>query len=149
MTHVESNFPYDATHPDALAVYCSDGRFTNAVSELLHGFGYDRLDTLTIPGGPGLFEMATSSLTDVDVVRRAASFLITGHHTKHVTLLAHEGCGYYRSQLSHETPENIVARQLADLRNARAWLKAVHAGLDVKAFFCRPKSGQILFEPIE
>lgn len=27
---------FEASHPDALAVYCSDGRFTDAVEELLH-----------------------------------------------------------------------------------------------------------------
>ena len=42
---------FEATHPEALAVYCSDGRFTDAVEELLHHLGYTRLDTLTLPGG--------------------------------------------------------------------------------------------------
>src|SRR6478736_99849 len=97
---ITSTVPYDASHPDALAVYCSDGRFTHAVANLLEKLGYDRLDTLTIPGGPGLFEMGTSSLTDVDTVRKAANFLVVGHHIKHITLLAHEGCGYYKAQLS-------------------------------------------------
>ena len=34
-------------HPTALAVYCSDGRFTESVEELLRALGHERLDTLT------------------------------------------------------------------------------------------------------
>ena len=51
---LSTNAHYDAAYPDALAVYCSDGRFTRAVDELLAKLGHPRLDTLTIPGGPGL-----------------------------------------------------------------------------------------------
>jgi hypothetical protein len=140
--------PYDASHPDALAVYCSDGRFTHAVAGLLEKLGYDRLDTLTIPGGPGLFEMSTSSLTEVDTVRRAASFLVVGHHIKHVTLLAHEGCGYYKAQLSHEAPEVIERRQRQDLLASASWLRAVHHGVEVATFFARVVSGKVVFESV-
>jgi hypothetical protein len=148
MEATTSKVAYDASHPDALAVYCSDGRFTNAVAELLKKLGYERLDTLTIPGGPALFDMGTSSLTEVDTVRKATHFLVVGHHIKHITLLAHEGCGYYKTQLSHEVPEAIYERQLADLRSGAAWLRAVHAGIDVKTFFARPRTGHVLFETV-
>ncbi len=149
MLTISSEAPFDATHPDALAVYCSDGRFTVAVEELLHGLGYPRLDTLTVPGGPGLFEMSTSSLTDVDMVRRAARFLIVGHDIKHIALLAHEGCGYYKAQLTHESPDGIRARQLLDLRNGAAWLRACHPGVEVTSFFARPAAGHVAFETVE
>jgi len=43
------------SHPSALAVYCSDGRFTRAVEQLLESKGCARVDTLTMPGGPALF----------------------------------------------------------------------------------------------
>ena len=149
MLTITSEAPFDPSHPNALAVYCSDGRFTLAVEELLHGFGYERLDTLTIPGGPGLFDMSISSLTDVDMVRKAARFLIVGHHIEHITLLAHEGCGYYKAQLSHESKENIEVRQLADMRNAALWLRACHPGIEVRSFFARTAAGHVVFDPVD
>lgn len=129
---------YDPEHPDALALYCSDGRFTNAVSELLRSLGYPRLDTMTIPGGPALLEMGSAGLLEVDAIRKSMSFLITAHHIEHVTLLAHHGCGYYRAQFAYEDADAIHARQLADLRAGAAWLRAVHRGVEVACYFARP-----------
>lgn len=55
--------PFSEEHPKALAVYCSDGRFTEAVEDLLASVGNRRIDTLTIPGGAALlhFWSAASS----------------------------------------------------------------------------------------
>jgi hypothetical protein len=69
---------YDASHPRALAVYCSDGRFTQAIEDLLRHLGHDRLDTLTLPGGPGLLNLWAGSLLEADQMERAARFLIRG-----------------------------------------------------------------------
>lgn len=70
---------FEASYPDALAVYCSDGRFTAAVDELLEHLGHPRLDTLTIPGGPGLLNHKTSGYSDCDTFSRSAEFLIREH----------------------------------------------------------------------
>ena len=148
-TDYQSKLPYEQGHPDALAVYCSDGRFTGAVAELLASNGYDRLDTLTIPGGPALFEMGSSSLTAVDTTRKAASFLIQAHAIKHVLLLSHHGCGYYKSQFFHEAPDVLEARQLSDLRTGAAWLRASHPGVEVVAYFMRPHDGHVSFDRLD
>lgn len=148
MTHL-SKARYLAEHPDALAVYCSDGRFTGAVSDLSAELGFERLDTLTLPGGPALFDTASASLMVSDAIRKAASFLIEAHRIEHVTLLSHQGCGYYRSQFFHEDEETRYARQLADLRNGAAWLRASHRGVDVVAYHARPHEGHVLFERVD
>lgn len=144
---------YDPEHPDALALYCSDGRFTNAVAELLRCLGYPRLDTMTIPGGPALLEMGSAGLGEVDAIRRSMTFLITAHHIEHVTLIAHQGCGYYRNQFSYEDAAAIQARQLADLQAGANWLRAVHRGIQVACYFARPEGGPdgrtVAFELIE
>jgi carbonic anhydrase len=147
-SHV-SKLAYVGEHPDALAVYCSDGRFTGAIAELLASNGYDRLDTLTIPGGPALFETASSSLIAVDATRKSASFLIRAHKIKHVMLLAHRGCGYYKAEFFHEQAEVLEARQLADLRSSAGWVRASHAGIEVVAYFARPEDGHVIFDPID
>ncbi len=139
---------YDASHPTALAVYCSDGRFNRAVEELLRHLGHPRLDTLTIPGGPGLLQHKTSGYSDCDTFSRSAEFLIREHHIEVVVLLAHAGCGYYARKFPDLSPEQIRERQLADLRHASAELAETHPRLRTEEFMVVPDQGKVRFEPV-
>ena len=117
---------FDATHPSALAMYCSDGRFTEAVEGLLRSIGEARLDTLTVPGGPALLDLDTANFSELEALRSAASFLIRGHRIKRVVLLAHQGCGFYRERMKHIAEEHVAARQREDLARAADWLRRTH-----------------------
>jgi hypothetical protein len=79
VSRFQAQAEFDPHHPAALALWCSDGRFTGAVEELLRSLGQPRLDTMTLPGGPALLETTSSSITGVDIAREAASFLIKAH----------------------------------------------------------------------
>jgi hypothetical protein len=140
--------PFEAKHPHALAMYCSDGRFTDAIEELLHGLGHPRLDTLTIPGGPALLDLTSSTLGGVEVMRSAASFLIKSHHITQVVLLGHEGCGYYKARFPYESAEAMRRRQLNDLTQSARWLRGEHEGLSVATYFAAPDGKRIGFEEI-
>jgi hypothetical protein len=140
--------PFEPRHPEAMAVYCSDGRFTDAVEELLHGLGYPRLDTLTMPGGPGLLDLASASFSELEAARRATTFLIRGHATKQVVLLAHAGCGYYANRYPLDRKEQIIETQLTDLRVASRWVKSTHDGVAVQLYFASVAEGRIHFNPI-
>jgi hypothetical protein len=140
---------FDASHPPALAVYCSDGRFTGAVEELLRGLGHPRLDTLTIPGGPGLLNHKTSGYTDCDVCSKSAEFLIREHHITVVVLLAHAGCGYYGRKFPDLTPDQLRDRQIHDLRHAWTLLADTHPRLSVQAFLAVPEGARVRFDSIE
>jgi hypothetical protein len=143
---MHAKVPFDAKHPSALAMYCSDGRFTDAVEELLHTLGHPRLDTLTIPGGPALLDLTSSTLGGVDVMRSAASFLIRAHKITHVVLLGHDGCGYYKSRFPYESPEAMHRRQISDLNQASRWLKGEHEGLSVAVYFAVPDGKRVRFD---
>jgi len=147
MTFV-SPTPFVAAHPTALAVYCSDGRFTQPVEDLLHSLGHARLDTLTMPGGPALLDRLSASYADADAVVRGASFLITGHAIEEVVLLAHAGCGYYRLKRPTDTPAQLEARQIADLRRAATAVGKV-ASLAIRLYYARPHEGRVRFEVID
>lgn len=153
MSRFQAKDHYDPSHPTALALWCSDGRFTRAVEELLSSLGQPRLDTMTFPGGPALLEMSSSSLTSVDNTREAASFLIKAHAIKEVVLVAHEGCGYYRARYKYESPEAMQRRQLADLRSAARWVSGTHSGVVARCFFASvattPHGPRVLFSPVE
>ena len=141
--------PFEAAYPDALAVYCSDGRFTAAVDELLAHLGHPRLDTLTIPGGPGLLNHKTSGYSDCDTFSRSAEFLIREHTITTVVLLAHEGCGFYGRKFPDLTPDQIRTRQLDDLRLAERELLETHPRLRVEAFIAVPSGDHVRFDPVE
>ncbi|MEO6572473.1 MAG: carbonic anhydrase [Polyangiaceae bacterium] len=151
---------FDKTHPPALAVYCSDGRFTDAVEELLHTHGHPRLDTLTLPGGAALLELGSAGFSQLETMRGAATFLIRAHGTTKVVLIAHEGCGFYANRYRMDSPEAIRALQLADLRAAARWVLATHEGVSILLYFAYieyavrgsvrgPPIGKIAFQEIE
>lgn len=138
--------PFQASYPDALAVYCSDGRFTSAVEELLRHLEHPRLDTLTIPGGPGLLNHKTSGYSDCDTFSRSAEFLIREHHISIVVLLAHEGCGFYARKFPDLSADDIRRRQREDLALAMAELLETHPRLHVEAYVAVPKGERVQFE---
>ncbi|HYH95778.1 carbonic anhydrase [Hyalangium sp.] len=144
-----SKVPYEPGHPHVLAIYCSDGRFTEAVEELSHHLGHERIDTLTFPGGPGLLNRWSADYMESDMITRAANFLIQGHHIQEVLLLAHAGCGYYQNRHGALGAEFIAEQQLKDLEAAAEELRKAHPDLIVHKFFVRPKGTKITFESLE
>lgn len=143
---------FDRAYPPALAMWCSDGRFTRAVEELLASLGEERLDTLTLPGGPALLDTSSAAVGALDVVREAASFLIKAHATRSVVLVAHADCGYYKSRYRYESADAMLRRQLADLRGAARWLTTTHGGLSVRCFFASVAGAsepRVAFEAVE
>jgi hypothetical protein len=144
-----TTIPFDEAHPPALALYCSDGRFTRAVEELVLKLGHPRLDTLTMPGGPGLLDADAARLAESSSVRRGMSFLIAGHKIRRVILVSHQGCGYYRLRYSGRSAEEIIQLQLEQLRTAERWLKTAHPGVEVSLHFARAEKGAgIAFTPV-
>lgn len=143
-----STAPFAAAHPRALAVYCSDGRFTRPVEDLLHHLGHDRLDTLTMPGGPGLLNLWAASVLEADQVERAARFLIQGHAIDHAVLLAHAGCGYYRQRYPGRNAEDVKASQLDDLRVAARAVRAARRGITVALYYASPAGERVRFDPV-
>lgn len=141
--------PYETAHPKALAVYCSDGRFTTAVEELLRHLGHDRLDTLTMPGGPALLNFWTASILDADQVGRAAQFLIRGHAIEQIVLLAHAGCGYYRQRFPGRAAAEVKQTQLDDLRVAARALASARRDLDITLYYASTESARVRFDPVD
>lgn len=141
---------YDPEHPTSLAVWCSDGRFTKAVEDLLRGDGMARFDTLTLPGGPALFTGRSASPSDLDTMTTSAEFLISAHKVTHVVLIAHENCGYYRRLMGPAATEDAIkARQEADILRAEVALLKLHPGIQVDGWYATVSSGKVAFDPLE
>lgn len=140
------SIPFDPSHPKALAIYCSDGRFTQAIEMLLRQVGHRRLDTMTLPGGPALLCTSAANLSEVDTVSRAAHFLIDGHAITEVVLVAHQGCGYYRARYSRLAVPQIEKLQLEHLAAASKVLRRRHPDLAVRSYYARAAEGAVSFE---
>jgi hypothetical protein len=144
-----SRTPFDESHPAALALYCSDGRYTRAVEELAAHLGQPRLDVVTLPGGAALLDSYSALLSDRDAVGRGLAFLIEGHKIRWLLCVAHEGCGYYRARFPLLSPEELRARQADHLRAAGRRMAAAHPGLAVALYFARPAGHRIHFVTVE
>jgi hypothetical protein len=146
-----SSLPHEHHHPDALAFYCSDGRFTRAVEELAAHLGEERVDVMCLPGGPGLLDEWTStSVIETHLVADAAGFLISGHHTRTVLLVAHEGCGFYARRYGDLDADGRRARQEGDLIRAVERVRGRHPGVEVRAFYAvvRGTPPAVEFDPV-
>jgi carbonic anhydrase len=139
---------FDPQHPSALAVYCSDGRFTRAVEALLRKLGHDRLDTMTLPGGPALLNHGPADLSEVFIFSRATRFLIEAHKIKHAVLLAHQNCGFYRARFGRLGDDRILTIQIEHLQAAARALTRQHPELTVACYYARVASEQVVFDEI-
>jgi carbonic anhydrase len=140
--------PFFKAYPKALAVYCSDGRFTKAVEELLAHLGESRLDTLTVPGGAGSLDMRSSHHGgDRAAIIRSASFLMGAHDVKRVVLLTHSECGYYRRQHPMLPSDEMLKRQIEDLHTAAKWFRSQQSEIIVDTFFIHVHGQKISFHP--
>ncbi len=146
---VRASEPFVAEHPKAIALYCSDGRFTAAVEEVLRWLGHERLDTLTMPGGPALLASGLAQVAESQAMRKAAAFLVRGHSSTEAVLFAHEGCGFYRERMPRDAASAVVRRQIADLRTAAAELGREHRGLVIRLYYATVRDERVIFTPIE
>lgn len=147
-TEFASREPFRKEHPRVLAIYCSDGRFTTAVEEMAASRGHGAVDTLTLPGGPGLFSYS-ARYSERDATRGATDFLIRNHGIGEVILVAHEGCGHYASRYERRSAEERERIQIADLRNAVVEIGRMAPRVAVEAFFARTRDGHVTFEALE
>lgn len=152
MARYRSMTRFDPSHPPVLAIYCSDGRFTRPVEELAAQLGYPRMDTVTLPGGPAVLSAAgrIGGFAEADQFRKAARFLIRAHATRDVLLIAHQGCGYYAERYPNRTPEEIVGKQQAELRDAARWLASGDTpDVNLHLFFAKIAADHVEFEALE
>ncbi len=110
--------PFDDVPPRVLVVSCCDGRFIDAVEELLYDLGTPLHDLLAYPGGPA---QLAGELRDQDpAVANALRFMKNAHGTELVVLVAHEDCGFYKHRFGVSDPEHqrqdlrLAAREVRD-----------------------------------
>jgi hypothetical protein len=63
--------------------------------------------------------------------------LVGTHGIRQIVLIAHENCGWYRDRKIGPFTIDLKARQLADLRQARALLQEWFRDARVETYFAR------------
>ena len=111
--------------------------------------GVSRYDVMAMPGGPALLDMASASILQSEACKSGTSFLVRGHKTKSIWLLAHSECGYYGYNLNGMPQNSIVERQSNDLQRAANWLRGLDKNLVVHATYISQQNGIAKFKPIE
>ena len=142
--------PYDSpiaapTEPtQAVAVYCSDGRFADHVRDFLdHRLGLTRVDAVTAAGGPvRLLEPDAEANLFEDV-----KFLTDAHGLRRVVLIQHEDCGHYTRRLGLEG-EAAHARQAEHLHAAARRLRESTSVERIDLYFLRLTDTGVRFEPV-
>jgi hypothetical protein len=145
-TH-ESPLDFEEARADAIAIHCSDGRFSQHLERFLsETLKIPRCDRLAVPGGPALLTGRLASYWESAGVENQVRFLIETHALKRIVLVAHEGCGYYARRLGIAAT-SIEQAQLEDLGNAARRLMHL-GGLGVTAYLIRHREGKVAFEAV-
>jgi hypothetical protein len=146
--------PFEGERVHAVAIYCSDGRYGDAIDEFLHRhLGLPNYDRLTIPGGPAwLTYRSSSGLLQQGMVRDQLDFLVEAHQLRRAILIAHYGCAYYLRRHHRGgawvpgDADSVLPTQLLDLRDATQTLRNWHPSLQVESYLARAVEGRVQFE---
>lgn len=144
-----SQLPFNVERVGAAAIYCSDGRYGDQMDDFLHhGCGWPRYDRMALPGGPAAWSGQLAVLWDEYTLRKYLDFLVRSHDLRQLALIAHEGCGFYKTWL-RVPPDEIASRQHADLVTARLRIGQALPGLQIHTFFARPDGAGVRFVAVE
>ena len=122
-----------------LVIACADGRWRDHIEDFATkgldiGAGYD---LLMVPGGAEPLALADLVPKDFNFLRRRLDMLVSSHGIRRIVLIAHENCGWYRQRKLGPITIDLRARQLADLRQARARLAGWFGDVTVDTYFAR------------
>jgi hypothetical protein len=141
-----STVPFEAERIAAVAIYCSDGRYGDAIDEFMHGhLLLPRYDRLAIPGGAAwLGWRCCASLGHYGLLSDQLDFLMQVHDLRRAVLIAHYGCAYYLRRHVGDA-DSLLPAQIQDLRDAASALRNRYTRLQVETYLARADGGQVCF----
>jgi hypothetical protein len=138
-------------HPErigALALYCSDGRWGEAIDEFCHrNLCIPRYDRLAVVGGPAWIAGPRDEPL-VLAARPQLDFLVQVHELERIVLITHYGCAWYGQKLKLP-PDECLDRQTQDVRAAAATLAGWYPQIAVDGYLAMREGESLSFHPIE
>ena len=145
----ESSVPFRPDRMQAVALYCSDGRFGVQVDDLLQQrLLLPRYDRLAVPGGPACLADHFATLREAEVMLSNLRFLVEVHDLQRVVLITHENCAFYTHRLKIP-PMQLRTQQHEDMSKAVQRTRELASGMTVEAFFAHIKDDRVVFEAME
>jgi len=141
-----SSEPWRETRIGAVAIYCSDGRWGDAIDEFCHrGLSIPAYDRFAVPGGPGwLTANPTTRVGLQSAARNQLGFLVEAHRLQRIVLITHWGCAYYGHAL-HCGPEQSLPTQLNDVATAADTLRAWFGPIRIEGYLAARETGAMTF----
>jgi hypothetical protein len=146
---------YDAMerwHPDrigAAAVYCSDGRWGDALDEFCHRhLLIPRYDRLAVPGGPAWLADTAEDSAMLRAARIQLGFLVQAHSLERLVLITHFGCAWYSQKLQQPQPTECLPAQIDDVRTAAATITSWFDGLRVDTYLAMRRDDRVSFHEL-
>ncbi len=145
-----SREPWCERRVRAMAIYCSDGRWGDAIDEFCHqGLGVPAYDRFAVPGGAAwLNNLDCSRFYLCEAARQQIDFLVKSHGLERIILITHFGCAFYAHRLGLG-PEACLPKQLEELHSAAKTLHRWFDGLRVEAYLATREAGSIVFHGVE
>ncbi len=147
-----SPVPFVRERVGAAAVYCSDGRYGEAMDEFLHEcLGLPHYDRVAVPGGAACLAGHMLAMRERSALERQLRFLVESHVLSRVVLIAHEDCGFYRHHVHPSKLRQVPLEemQFADLAKVAGVMRDWHRELEVDAYFARRVEQRVRFEKVE
>ena len=146
-----SPLPFVHERIGAAAIYCSDGRYGEAMDEFLHDcLGLPHYDRLALPGGAACLAGHMLAMRERSALERQVKFLVESHGLTRVVLIAHQDCGFYKHNVhpSKLRQRSLEEFQFVDMATVAGSLRGMHCDLAVDAYFARRVEECVRFEPI-
>jgi hypothetical protein len=145
----QSSIGYKSNRVQAVAVYCSDGRYGEQIDEFLsRGLGLPRYDRLAVPGGAACLAGHFYTYREEEGVLEQLRFLVSVHKVRRVVLIAHQNCAFYSDRL-HVAPLHLETRQHEDLMKATRRVQRFGLDLQIDVFFARLNGDVVCFESFD
>jgi hypothetical protein len=142
---------FEKWHPErigALALYCSDGRWGEALDEFCHRhLQIPRYDRCAVPGGPAWIANLQRDASANQAVRIQLDFLVQVHSLERIVLITHFGCAWYGQKRS-QSPGECLTAQTADIRSAAANLRSWYPGIQLEAYLAMRQHELISFHEL-
>ena len=134
----------------AVAIYCSDGRWGDAVDELCHKClkipAYDRF---AVPGGPAWVNEADTRRVGLSrTTHEQLQFLVKVHQLHRVVFITHFGCAFYRDRFQC-TAHQSLEKQFDDVRAARRIVQKWFGPIEAEGYLAMQRSGVLSFHRID
>jgi hypothetical protein len=135
----QSRVEWREARSPTLVIACADGRWRDHIEDFAaNALKIDAAyDLLMVPGGAEPLALADLIPKDFNFLRRRLDMLVRSHGIRRIIIIAHENCGWYRERKIGPLTLDLKARQLADLRQARARMEEWFGDAAIETYYAR------------